>query len=42
MAKRKVLMTGATGYIASQMLPRFRELYELTRWFRTGARRLQR
>lgn len=30
MAKRKVLMTGATGYIASQMLPRFRELYELT------------
>jgi len=29
MAKRKVLMTGATGYIASQMLPRFREIYEL-------------
>ena len=30
MAKRKVLVTGATGYIASQMLPRFREVYELT------------
>lgn len=30
MAKRKVLMTGATGYIASQMLPRFRDIYELT------------
>jgi hypothetical protein len=26
----KVLVTGATGYIASQMLPRFREIYELT------------
>ncbi len=30
MAKRTVLITGATGYIASQMLPRFREIYELT------------
>jgi NAD dependent epimerase/dehydratase family len=30
MAKRKVLVTGATGYIASQMLPRFREVYDLT------------
>jgi hypothetical protein len=30
MAKRKVLITGATGYIASQMLPRFREIYDLT------------
>lgn len=30
MAKRKVLMTGATGYIASQMLPRFRDIYDLT------------
>jgi nucleoside-diphosphate-sugar epimerase len=29
MATRKVLMTGATGYVASQMLPRFREIYEL-------------
>lgn len=30
MAKRKVLMTGAAGYIASQLLPVFREVYELT------------
>ena len=30
MAKRKVLMTGATGYIASQMLPRFRDIYDVT------------
>jgi hypothetical protein len=30
MAKRKVLMTGAAGYIASQMLSRFREVYDLT------------
>lgn len=30
MAKRKVLMTGATGYIASQLLPTFREQYDLT------------
>lgn len=29
MPKRKVLVTGATGYIASQMLPRFHEIYEL-------------
>ena len=30
MPPRKVLMTGATGYIASQLLPVFRERYELT------------
>jgi nucleoside-diphosphate-sugar epimerase len=30
MAKRKVLINGATGYIASQLLPRFREIYDLT------------
>jgi NAD dependent epimerase/dehydratase family len=30
MAKRAVLLTGATGYIASQLLPVFRERYELT------------
>lgn len=30
MAKRKVLVTGATGYLASQMLPRLRELFDLT------------
>ncbi len=30
MPPRKVLMTGATGYIASQLLPAFRERYELT------------
>ena len=29
MAKKKVLMTGASGYIASQMLPTFRQLYDL-------------
>ncbi len=29
MAKKKVLMTGAAGYIASQMLPTFRERYDL-------------
>lgn len=29
MAKKKVLMTGAAGYIAQQMLPTFRSLYEL-------------
>jgi nucleoside-diphosphate-sugar epimerase len=30
MAKRTVLLTGATGYIASQLLPVFREQYDLT------------
>ena len=30
MPKRTVLMTGATGYIASQLLPVFREQYDLT------------
>ena len=30
MAKRKVLVTGAAGYIASQMLPTFREAYDCT------------
>ena len=29
MAKMKVLLTGATGYIASQLLPEFRERYDL-------------
>ena len=29
MAKKKVLMTGASGYIASQMLPAFRRRYDL-------------
>jgi nucleoside-diphosphate-sugar epimerase len=29
MGKRKILVTGATGYIASQVLPAFREKYEL-------------
>ena len=29
MAKRRVLLTGATGYIASQMLPTLRERYDL-------------
>jgi hypothetical protein len=29
MAKTKVLMTGAAGYIASQLLPTFRERYDL-------------
>ncbi len=28
--KRKVLITGASGYVASQMLPEFRERYDLT------------
>src|SRR5690242_3642538 len=28
-ARRRVLVTGATGYIASQLLPVFRERYEL-------------
>jgi nucleoside-diphosphate-sugar epimerase len=28
-AKRKVVVTGACGYIASLMLPQLRELYEL-------------
>ena len=27
--RRKVLVTGASGYIASRMLPAFRERYEL-------------
>lgn len=27
--RRKVLITGASGYIASRMLPEFRERYEL-------------
>lgn len=30
MAKRRVLLTGATGYVASQMLPTLRERYDLT------------
>ena len=30
MAKRQVLLTGATGYVASQMLPTLRERYDLT------------
>ena len=30
MPNHKVLLTGATGYIASQVLPTFREQYELT------------
>ncbi|HZR01437.1 MAG TPA: NAD(P)-dependent oxidoreductase [Chloroflexota bacterium] len=30
MPKRKVLLTGATGYVASQMLPTLRERYDLT------------
>ena len=30
MPNHKVLLTGATGYIASQILPTFREQYELT------------
>ena len=29
MADRKVLITGAAGYIASQLLPTFREMYDL-------------
>ena len=29
MSKKKVLMTGATGYIADRMLPTFRERYEM-------------
>ena len=30
MAKPKVLLTGASGYIAGLLLPAFRERYELT------------
>ena len=30
MAKLSVLLTGATGYIAHQLLPVFRERYDLT------------
>ena len=30
MATTKVLLTGAAGYIASQMLPTFRQRYDLT------------
>ena len=30
MPKRKVLLTGATGYVASQLVPAFREAYDLT------------
>ena len=30
MTDHKVLLTGATGYIASQLLPTFRERYDLT------------
>ena len=30
MAKRKVLMTGASGYIASLMLPTMRDYFDLT------------
>jgi hypothetical protein len=29
MARRRVLMTGAAGYIAAQLLPRFRDIYDL-------------
>ena len=29
-AKRKVVVTGASGYIASLLLPAFRERYDLT------------
>ena len=29
MAKRRVLLTGAAGYISSQLLPTFRERYDL-------------
>ena len=29
MAVNKVLVTGAAGYVASQMLPTFRQLYDL-------------
>ncbi len=29
MAKPRVLMTGAAGYISSQLLPAFRERYDL-------------
>ena len=29
MTDRKVLLTGATGYIASQLVPTFRECYDL-------------
>ena len=36
MAKRRVLLTGATGYIASQMLPTLREQYDLTLVFACG------
>ena len=28
--KRKILVTGASGYIASQLIPSFRERYDLT------------
>jgi hypothetical protein len=41
MPPRKVLMTGATGYIASQLLPVFRERYELTLLDITSARQGQ-
>lgn len=30
MVKKRVLVTGAAGYVASRMLPAFRELYDLT------------
>ncbi len=30
MAKRKVLMTGASGYIASLMLPAMRDYFDMT------------
>ena len=30
MAKRKVLITGGTGYVAGRMLPALRERYDLT------------
>ena len=30
MPDRKVLLTGATGYVASQLLPTFREQYNLS------------